>query len=218
MTAEHLKGLLESKDDSSLLVELANSLAQADVPSDIARALRLGHITALQRNPTTGCGALLSESSFADWWRTLAKQQAKEATAPYQNALETCAGCECVIDLDDNATVVSVDGVGAFDLILRNSMFSGLMGTREGEQLLPLAKLFHGDPSTCLREDEVGDVHHIHQGEGGEQGDALMLFCFRQHGALRAIAASVARREVIRIFGRLVCGVQQGQENQETSR
>ena len=36
----------------------------------------------------------------------------------------------------------------------------------------------------------VGDVHHIHQGEGGEQGDALMpmLFCLGQHGALRAIA------------------------------
>ena len=93
-------------------------------------------------------------------------------------------------DLDDNVTVVSVDGVGAFDLITRNSMLSGLMGMREGEQLLPIAKLFYGDPSTYLWEDEVGDVHHLHQGEGGEQGDALMpmLFCLGQHGALRAIA------------------------------
>ena len=56
-------------------------------------------------------------------------------TVPYQYALETRAGCECVAhiiqavtDLDDNATVVSVDGVGAFDLISRNSMLSGLMG------------------------------------------------------------------------------------------
>ena len=89
--------------------------------------------------------------------RTLAKQfseQAKEGTAPYQYALETRAGCECVAhviqaltDLDDNATVVSVDGVGVFDLNSRNSMLSGLMGMREGEQLLPFAKLFHGDPS-----------------------------------------------------------------------
>ena len=70
MTAEHLKGLFESEDDSSLLAELANSLAQAYVPSDIVRALRLGRITALQK-PDNGCGALLSESSFADWWRAL---------------------------------------------------------------------------------------------------------------------------------------------------
>ena len=122
---------------------------------------------------------------------------AKEATAPHQYALETRAGCECVAHviraltgLDDNAKVVSVDGVEAFDLISRNSMFSGLMGMREGEQLLPFAKLFCGDPSAYLWEDEVGDVHHIHQGEGGEQGDALMpmFFCLGQHGALRAIA------------------------------
>ena len=49
MTAEHLKGLHESEDDSLLLAELANSLAQADVPPDIVRALRLGRITALQK-------------------------------------------------------------------------------------------------------------------------------------------------------------------------
>ena len=61
-------------------------------------------------------------------------------------------------------------------------MLSGLMGMRESEQLLPFAKLFFGDPSTYLWEDEVGDVHHIHQGEVGEQGDALMpmLFCLGQ--------------------------------------
>ena len=58
------------------------------------------------------------------------------------------------------------------------------MGMRVGEQLLPFVKLFYGDPSTYL---PVGDVHHIHQGEGGQQRDALMpmLFCLGQHGALR---------------------------------
>ena len=88
-------------------------------------------------------------------------------------------------------------------------MLSGLMGMREGEQLLPFAKLFYRDPSTHLWEDEVGNVHHIHQGEGGEQRDALMpmLFCFEQLGALGAIAATVARREAVRMLGRLVCGV-----------
>ena len=49
---------------------------------------------------------------------------------------------QALTDLDDNATVVSVDGLGALDLISRNSMLSGLMGMMEGEQLLPFAKLF----------------------------------------------------------------------------
>ena len=172
----------------------ANSLAQTDVPPDIVRALRLGRITALQKPDNGVRGIVVGEFIRRLVACTLVKQlseQAKEATAPYQYALVTRAECECVAhviqaltDLDDNATVVSVDGVGAFDLISENSMLSGLMGMREGEQLLPFAKLFFGDPSTYLWEDVVGDVHHIHQ------GDALMpmLFCFGQHGALRAIA------------------------------
>ena len=62
MTAEHLKGLLESEDDSLLLVDLANSLAQPDVPSDIVHALRLGRITALQK-PDTGVRGIV----VGDW-------------------------------------------------------------------------------------------------------------------------------------------------------
>ena len=69
--------------------------------------------------------------------RTMAKQVAKkaeEAPAPFQCALTTKAGCECVAhilktitDLDSRATVVSIDGVGAHDLISRNAMMDGLL-------------------------------------------------------------------------------------------
>ena len=47
---------------------------------------------------------------------------AEAATAPFQHAFCTRAGTECVshvmdlIDLDPRTTVLSVDGVGAFDL------------------------------------------------------------------------------------------------------
>ena len=43
-----------------------------------------------------------------------------------------------------------------------------------------------GQAISFLMEDEVGDVHQIHQGEGGEQGDPLMLLLFSlaQHSAL----------------------------------
>ena len=32
--------------------------------------------------------------------------------------------------------------------------------------------MFHSQPSSYLFDDEVGETHTIHQGEGGEQGDA----------------------------------------------
>ena len=68
--------------------------------------------------------------------RTIAQQyvaKVEVATTPHQYALRTKAGCETVAhilqvltDLDPNATVVSVDGIGAYDLISRNSMLRGV--------------------------------------------------------------------------------------------
>ena len=42
-----------------------------------------------------------------------------------------------------------------------------------GSQALHV-RLFYGQLSRYLWEDESGNVHHTHQGEGGEQGDAFM--------------------------------------------
>ena len=92
--------------------------------------------------------------------------------------MKTKAGCETVAhilqvltELDENATVVSVDGIGVFDLISRNSMMRGLRHMVDGEKILPFVRAFYGKPSSCWWEDDVGDVHAIQQGEGGEQGD-----------------------------------------------
>ena len=59
-------------------------------------------------------------------------KRAEKATA-FQHAFSTRSGIECVThelqtltDLDDRATVVSVDGIGAYDLIARQAMSSGL--------------------------------------------------------------------------------------------
>ena len=61
--------------------------------------------------------------------RTIAQQLSEtveRATAPFQYALSTKAGCECVAhalqgltDLDPEATVLSIDGISAYDLISR---------------------------------------------------------------------------------------------------
>ena len=63
-----------------------------------------------RRGCATSCGE--------DNGKAVAKK-AEEATAPFQHALTTKAGCECIAhilqtstDLDNRATVVSIDGVG----------------------------------------------------------------------------------------------------------
>ena len=50
-------------------------------------------------------------------------------------------------NLDPGATVLSVDGVGAFDLISRGAMLQGLRGVEGGEAALPFVSLFYS--SSC---------------------------------------------------------------------
>ena len=75
--------------------------------------------------------------------RTIAQQigdAVERATSPFQYALKTRAGCECVshmfqtlLDLDPRATILSVDGVGVFDLISRNAMMARLSLLEAGQ-------------------------------------------------------------------------------------
>ena len=136
--------------------------------------------------------------------RTIAQQinpAVERATAPFQYALTTRAGVECVAhviqtltDLDHAATVPSADGVGAFDLISRASMLEGLRAMEDGDSVLPFVSQFYSSASTYIWEDDVGVVHDVVQGEGGEQGDPLMqaLFALGQHRALVAVALSAS--------------------------
>ena len=80
-------------------------------------------------------------------------------------------------------TITSIDGIGAFDKISRESMMRGLLDVEGGGDALPFVRMFHGSPSEYLWEDD-----RIPQGEGGEQGDALMpmLFAVGQHHVLEA--------------------------------
>ena len=104
--------------------------------------------------------------------RTMAKQMAarvEAATAPFQYALTTKAGCESVAhifqtDQDERATIVSIDGVGTYDHISRE----GLATVPEGDRLLPFVRHFYGSPSAYLWEDEARETHLILQTEGGE--------------------------------------------------
>ena len=120
--------------------------------------------------------------------RTIAQQigdQVEQATSPFLFALKTRAGCECVShtlrtlsEMDEATTILSVDGVGAFDLISRNAMLQGLAEMPGGLEVLPSVRMFCGSPSRFFWEDELGNVNCIPQGEGGEHGDPLMPLLF----------------------------------------
>ena len=187
MTSEHLRPFLDSDHDMSALSDFANSFARWEVLAEIVEVLCVGRMTALRKLDGGVRGIVVGDMFRRLVSRTLAQQFAKrgeDVTSPHQYVLKTRAGCGCVahllqslMDLDEGATVVFVDGVGAFDLVSRNAMLNGLLKMVDGEQLLPFARLFYSQPSTCLWDDD-GTTHRIQQGEGGEHGDALMPFLF----------------------------------------
>ena len=129
--------------------------------------------------------------------RTMAQQLGpgvKSATSPHHYALSTPAGCECIAhvlqglcDVNLLTTITSIDGVSAYDLISLRAMLSGLSRVDGGSASFPSVRMFYGSPSEYLWEDESGVTHSIPQGEGEEQGDAMMplLFCVGQHEALQ---------------------------------
>ena len=53
------------------------------------------------------------------------------------------------------------------------------------------------------KKDSVGVVHHVDQGEGGEQGDAMMLLLFSlgQHAALQAVKGRLDWRAFDGVLG-----------------
>ena len=71
--------------------------------------------------------------------------------------MSTRAGTVCVAhalqvltELDAQATVVSIDGVGAYDSMSRNAMLEALIEMSGVSAALPFVRLFHGQPSRHL--------------------------------------------------------------------
>ena len=144
-------------------------------------AVRMGRITAL-RKPAGGVrGIVVGDVIRRLVARTVAQQvgsnvekaqqvgsHVEKATAPYQYALTTRAGCECVphvvqalCEANPN-TIVSVDGVSAYDTISREAMMQGLLDMEGGETVLrfcaPIPRT--ACRSICGGDDARGHPHH----------------------------------------------------------
>ena len=105
-------------------------------------------------------------------------------------------------ELDPDQTIVSVDGIGAYDHVSRTRMLTGLLQVPEANQCLPFVRLFYANPSCYVWHDQTGTPFTIHQEEGGEQGDPLMpaLYCLGQHAALAAIQQQLNPNEALYAF------------------
>ena len=165
-----------------LLFQAAEDFARAEAPATVTRAFMAATMTAL-RKPDGGVRGIATGTSFR---RLVARQFGKvvESTcAPFQFALSTRAGTDCVghtramTDGDPECTVLSIDGIGAHDHILRSAFLTKLHN-------VPTP----GPRHTC-GEDSEGMKHQIVQAEGGEQGDPLMplLFSLGIHDSLCAV-------------------------------
>ena len=98
MTTEHLKVVLNSAPDSEMLWQMAEEFGRAEVPVEV-QGIRLGRMTAL-RKPTGGVTSIVAGDTFRRAVSRAVAQQIAEsverATAPFQYALSTRSGTECV--------------------------------------------------------------------------------------------------------------------------
>ena len=112
---------------------MGQELARAQVPHEILQSIRIGRLTALQKESGGVRGIVAGDIVRRLVTRTIAQQMDRAfeiATAPFQYALSTRAGRRpSDPDRLPNATVLSIDGIGAFDLS-REAMPRPLVGGR----------------------------------------------------------------------------------------
>ena len=150
------------------------------MPETAVDVMRMGRITALRKPNGRVTGIVTGEIMRRLVAKTCAQLYAtafEQACAPFQYAQSTRAGTECVAhslkalaEADPLVTVVSIVGIGAFDLVSRRSMMQGLSRVDRGAALLPFAiMMFYGRPSEYVWYNDVGQPFLIQQGEWGSK-------------------------------------------------
>ena len=208
-TFEHLRVLMDDTEGLEELLNAAESLARADVPEEVAESFMTARLTALLKNSGGVRGIAAGTTLRRLVARTLARQYGGEveaACAPFQYALSTRAGTDCVghvvravTDDRETATLLSIDGVGAFDYVSRAAMLSKVLELPGARAMLPFLRLSYAKPSHYAWLDSEGQEHFVVQGEGGEQGDPLMplLFSLGIHAALEKVQAELLEGELL---------------------
>ena len=218
-TNEMLRVCLDDTETLELLVSAAEDFARAETPQEVSKSFMLASMTALQKKDG-GVRGIATGTAFRRLVaKTLARQfgPAVEATcSPFQFALSTRAGTDCVghavrfaTDANPEATVLSIDGVGAYDHVYRSAMMEKLLEVPSLQGLLPFVRSIYLQPSCYKWVDSEGMRHDIQQHEGGEQGDPLMplLFSLAIHNALAEVLEYLEPGEHLFAFLDDVCAI-----------
>ena len=117
-------------------------------------------VWSLFKNQTAESGIVIGDFTCRLVARCFAHQKAEafqEASSTFQFALSTRSGAESVVrlltaalELDPESTLVSVDGVGAFDTMSRQAMLQGLLRVPGRTSASPLCACFiRSQPNMC---------------------------------------------------------------------
>jgi len=194
------------------LYKVAALLAKAEVPQIIVEAMRVSAMTALLKSNQRVRGISAADTFRRLVTKTVARQKQevlRQAVWPNNFGLCDRSGTDCVAhmvryltDEDPGKVVLSIDGVGAFDHVSRARMFDSLLADPDLQDLIPFVKQWYASPSQYIWRDDQGVAHEIRQGDGGEQGDALMpaLFCLALKTALQEIEEGLPDGAVVMAY------------------
>ena len=120
-----LETCLDDAELLQLLTDAAEDFARAAVPQCVFHAVRQATMTAMMK-PDGGIRGMVSKSSARQFMKDV-----EDVCSPFQLALSTRAGRDCVVhavraltDLNPDRTVMSIDGIGAHDHVFRSAMLA----------------------------------------------------------------------------------------------
>ena len=144
MSVEHLLGLVESDHDMEIFFQLRRDCE----PRSSAHASQ-----GRRQFEASSSGTFIRRLIAHTIAQQIPKTSRGGTPAPYQYALQTRSGCECVahgadVDRVEATTYRRVRGRSrcirpCFDLVSRHAMLQGLGNVTDGARFLPLTRLFH---------------------------------------------------------------------------
>ena len=158
-TSEMLRVCLDDHE-ALLLPSAVEDFARHRSPESIFNCFTMATMTALQK-PEGGIRGIAVSTSFH---RLVAKTMAKQFMTDVEHH-------------DPEMTVLSIDGIAAYDHVYRSSI-PKLHEIPSLRSMLPFDRKTYARASTYWWSDEDGVSHGIGQYEGEEQGDFLMPLLF----------------------------------------
>ena len=190
--------MLDDIETTHLLFRAVEDLAKGEIAS---RPLVLATLTARE--------VIWESHRHRHWFGASIQPERGKACAPFQYALSTRTGTDCVghairaaTKTDPRLTVLSIDGIGAYDHVFRTAMLSKLLEVPSLRNLLPFARVACAQPSSYVWEDADGVRHNIEQYVDGEQGDPLVpkLFSLGLHNALEDVQQNLDPGEFLFVY------------------